>query len=107
MSNPSVNSLPAAEPEPQPEAGTEPGDAPASADPTTTTPTPPSDAKGPSIKLATPRPTGLSRTSTQQSQFMKMLLGQHEIPRIHNILAAFFTVSRLYTITHRDSYIRC
>jgi hypothetical protein len=100
MSNPNVNSLPAAEPGPEPgpepEPEPEPEDAPASADPVTTTATPPSDSKAPPIKAATPRPTGLSRTSTSQSQFMRMLLGQHEIPRIHNILAAFFTVSYLY-----------
>ncbi|KAI9857124.1 MAG: hypothetical protein M1813_008615 [Trichoglossum hirsutum] len=45
----------------------------------------------PPRRVKTPRLTGLSRSSTNQTQFMSMVMGQHEIPRIHNIMASFFT----------------
>lgn len=40
-----------------------------------------------------PRPTkpSLTRTTTAQTRYMEMLLGLDTIPRIHNLLASFFT----------------
>src|SRR5271156_6188422 len=101
MSNASTSSLPVADPGPEP--GSE--NASASADPVTPGPTRPVDLKVQPIEIKTRRPTELSRTSTTQTQFMSMLLGQHKIPRLHNILASFFTVSNSYIHLYIYIYI--
>lgn len=42
----------------------------------------------------------INRQNSVQTRYMTMLLHLDEIPRLHNILAAFFTVSRLVSTAH-------
>ena len=51
----------------------------------------PQKPDGRSKKSSSPRPDMLRRTTSVQTQYMDMLLGMDQIPRLHNILASFFT----------------
>ena len=51
----------------------------------------PSSTAGSSTSQMPHRPTPLARTPSVRTRYMEMLLHLDEIPRLHNILAAFFT----------------